>query len=48
MAEAIAALLKDPERRLYYGQQARRVMVEEWDWRVRGEQIAKVVEIAQR
>jgi len=44
MAEAIAALLKDPERRLYYGQQARRVMVEEWDWRVRGEQIAGVVE----
>jgi len=43
MAEAIAALLQDPERRLYYGQQARRVMVEEWDWRVRGEQIERVV-----
>jgi len=44
MAEAIAVLLQDPERRLYYGQQARRVMVEEWDWRVRGEQIVRVVE----
>jgi len=44
MAEAIAALLQDPDRRLYYGQQARRVMVEEWDWRVLGEQIARVVE----
>lgn len=44
MAEVIAALLQDPERRVYYGQQARRVMVEEWDWRVRGEQIVKVVE----
>jgi glycosyltransferase involved in cell wall biosynthesis len=44
MAEAIAALLQDSEHRVYYGQQARRVMVEEWDWRVRGKQIAQVVE----
>jgi len=44
MAEAIATLLQDPDRRIYYGQQARRLMVEEWSWQVRGEQIAGVVE----
>ncbi len=44
MAKAIAVLLQDPERRLYYRQQARRVMVEERDWRVRGEQIVSAVE----
>ncbi|MEM4168427.1 MAG: glycosyltransferase [Candidatus Caldarchaeum sp.] len=44
MADAIANLLKDQERRLYLGQQARRVMEEEWDWRVRGRKIAEVVE----
>lgn len=44
MAETITALLQDSERRLYYGQQARRVMVQEWDWQVRGEQIASIVE----
>ncbi len=44
MAKAIGDLLQDPERRLYYGQQARRVMVEEWDWQIRSRQIAKVVE----
>lgn len=44
MAEAISTLLQNPERRLYYGQQARRVMTEEWDYQVRGEQIRRVVE----
>ncbi len=44
MADAIAALLRDQERRIYLGQQARRVMEEEWDWQVRGEKIARVVE----
>lgn len=44
MADAIAHLLGDPERRLYLGQEARRVMVEEWDWRVRGKQIVQVIE----
>jgi len=44
MAGAIATLLRDRERRLYYGEQARRVMVGKWDWRVKGKQIARVVE----
>ncbi|MBC7227786.1 MAG: glycosyltransferase family 4 protein [Thermoflexales bacterium] len=44
MAEAIVALLRDPDRRSYLGQQARRVMEEEWDWQVRGERIARIVE----
>jgi glycosyltransferase involved in cell wall biosynthesis len=43
-AESIVALLKDEERCRYYGENARRLMVEEWDWQVLGEQIARVVE----
>jgi len=42
-AEAIVALLREPERRRFLGGQARKVMVEEWDWRVRGAQIAGLV-----
>lgn len=39
-AESIAGLLQDPDRRRELGQNARQVMVQEWDWRVRGPQIA--------
>jgi glycosyltransferase involved in cell wall biosynthesis len=44
MAETIVSLLRDKERRRLLGENARRLMVEEWDWRVRGQQIAQVVE----
>ena len=44
IAEGIVNLLRDPERRRFLGQNARRVMVEEWDWRVRGPQIASIIE----
>jgi glycosyltransferase involved in cell wall biosynthesis len=43
-ASCIVSLLEDKERRRYYGENARRLMVEEWDWRLRGEQISRVVE----
>jgi glycosyltransferase involved in cell wall biosynthesis len=39
-AAEIAALLRDPDRRQSLGEDARKVMVAEWDWRVRGPQIA--------
>lgn len=42
-ARGILTLLKDGERCRFLGQNARRVMVEEWDWKLRGEQIAQVV-----
>ena len=43
-ADAVVALLRDEARCHYYGENARRLMVEKWDWRARGEQIAGVVE----
>jgi glycosyltransferase involved in cell wall biosynthesis len=39
-AGEIVALFRAPERRFFLGEIARKVMVEEWDWRVRGAQIA--------
>lgn len=42
--ESIVALINDEERCQFLGKNARRIMVEEWDWRVRGKQIARVVE----
>jgi glycosyltransferase involved in cell wall biosynthesis len=39
-AGEIFALLQAPDRRHFLGQIARKVMVQEWDWRVRGPQIA--------
>ncbi len=44
-ADTIVALLKDEERAACMGANARRLMVEKWDWRMHGERIAKVVEI---
>ncbi|RMG05178.1 MAG: hypothetical protein D6735_05725 [Acidobacteria bacterium] len=44
ITSSIAALLQNRDLRMHLGQQARRVMVEEWDWRVRGEQIIRVVQ----
>lgn len=43
MSDSIVNLLKDEEMRRYYGSNARRLMVEEWDWRIRGDQIEQVV-----
>lgn len=42
-AEEIIALLRSQERRHFLGELARQVMVHEWDWRVRGSQIAALV-----
>jgi len=42
-AASIVALFRDPERRHFLGASARKVMVEEWDWRVRGPLIARTV-----
>jgi glycosyltransferase involved in cell wall biosynthesis len=39
-AGEIVALFHAPERRRFLGEIARKVMVQEWDWRVRGSQIA--------
>ncbi|MGB6460259.1 MAG: glycosyltransferase [Candidatus Acidiferrum sp.] len=39
-AGEIFALLEAPDRRHFLGELARKVMVHEWDWRVRGPQIA--------
>jgi glycosyltransferase involved in cell wall biosynthesis len=41
--ESVAALLRDPDRLRFLGARARQVMVEEWDWRVRGPQISGMV-----
>lgn len=43
-AEEVANLLLDEPRRRFLGASARRTMVEEWDWRVRGAAIAELVE----
>lgn len=42
-AQEIIALLRAPERRRFLGQAARKVMREEWDWCLRGPQIAGLV-----
>ncbi|MGH9743099.1 MAG: glycosyltransferase, partial [Candidatus Acidiferrum sp.] len=42
-AAEILALFRAPERRRSLGEIARSEMVEEWDWRVRGRQIATLV-----
>lgn len=42
-AGEIYALLQQPDRRRYLGESARNVMVQEWDWRIRGPQIAAMV-----
>jgi glycosyltransferase involved in cell wall biosynthesis len=39
-AAEILTLLGAPDRRHFLGEIARKVMVQEWDWRVRGQQIA--------
>jgi glycosyltransferase involved in cell wall biosynthesis len=43
-AQGIVALLRDRDQRQYLGEAARRLMVEEWDWQIRGDQIASMVE----
>lgn len=42
-AEALADLLLDEPRRRFLGENARHVMVREWDWKVRGAQISEMV-----
>ena len=42
-AEALALLLRDRERCNFLGESAREVMVKEWDWRMRGEQISRLL-----
>jgi glycosyltransferase involved in cell wall biosynthesis len=42
-AQEIVALLRAPERRHFLGEGARKVMRDEWDWSVRGPQIAGLV-----
>jgi hypothetical protein len=39
-AESIVGLLLDPDRRRELGKNARQVMVQEWDYRLRGPLIA--------
>jgi glycosyltransferase involved in cell wall biosynthesis len=43
-AEALVYFLRKKDEAWELGQEARRVMVEEWDWRLRGQQIAAIVE----
>jgi glycosyltransferase involved in cell wall biosynthesis len=43
-AAALIDLLRDPEETQALGQEARRVMVEEWEWRLRGDQIAALID----
>jgi glycosyltransferase involved in cell wall biosynthesis len=42
-AAEIVALLHAPDRRQFLGELARKVMVQEWDWSVRGPQIAAML-----
>jgi glycosyltransferase involved in cell wall biosynthesis len=42
-ALAVAALIGESERRSYMGERARQMMESEWDWRLRGPQIAAMV-----
>ena len=44
LAEAIVTLFRDTDRRQYLGSRARELMVWEWDWQVRGRQIARIME----
>jgi glycosyltransferase involved in cell wall biosynthesis len=44
LAEAVVTLLRDPDRRRFLADQARELMVREWDWKIRGRQIAKLME----
>lgn len=44
MADCIVPLLRGCDRSRFLGENARRVMVEEWDWRLRGSQIASLVD----
>lgn len=43
-AHKLVELLKNPEEARSLGQNARKVILKEWDWRIRGEQIARVVQ----
>lgn len=42
-AAEIVALLRDPERRRYLGESGRRLMIDKWDWRVRGSDICQML-----
>lgn len=44
MAEVIAELLRDKEQQHFLGVKARQLMEDEWDWQIRGKQIAKIIE----
>lgn len=44
LSVAIVTLLRDKERCRFLGENARRLMVEAWDWRIRGNQIAEMIE----
>lgn len=44
-AQQIVSLLRAPDRRQFLGEMARSVMVQEWDWRVRGPQIAGMMAV---
>jgi len=43
-AAALVDALRDRAALRTMGERARRVMVEQWDWRIRGSQIAALVE----
>jgi glycosyltransferase involved in cell wall biosynthesis len=43
-ADALAQLLSDKDTSSQLGQRGRQLMVEQWDWRLRGKQIASIVE----
>jgi glycosyltransferase involved in cell wall biosynthesis len=44
VAEGIVTLLQEPRRRQFLAEQARDLMVREWDWKIRGRQIAELME----
>ena len=44
MADGIVPLLENPTAARSLAESARRVMVQEWDWKLRGDGIASVVE----
>jgi phosphatidylinositol alpha-1,6-mannosyltransferase len=45
LADAVVTLLQDKERRKFLGDNARQIMLREWDWKIIGQRIATVIEV---
>jgi glycosyltransferase involved in cell wall biosynthesis len=44
IGDAVVTLLRDPERSRHLGANARKVMVHEWEWKLRGAAVAKAID----